>query len=307
VEHLRIVRELGLTSYICVPLVARGRTIGVLWLASEKPERRYGAGDVAVAEELARRAALAVDNARLYSEAQEAVRARDAFLARASHELRTPLTSALGTVRLLGRALGGEIRQRPEELVDMAARSLDSMAALINDLLDVSKLTAGAETVSHEAVDVARFVARGLEIVAPQAREKGVSLQAAVPEGLVVPGDPQRLEQVVVNLVGNAVKFTPPGGEVRVEADAAPDEVVLRVRDTGEGIPPEQLEAIFQPFFRSARRAARAARGTGLGLSICRQILDLHGGRIRAESDGPGSGSTFVVALPAAARDPRAA
>ncbi|HWP35676.1 MAG TPA: ATP-binding protein [Thermodesulfobacteriota bacterium] len=300
VEHARIVQELGLRSYMCVPLVARGRTLGTLWFASAESGRRYGPADLALAEELARRAALAVDNARLYREAQEAVRARDAFLARASHELRTPLTSALGTIRLLRRSRSGQLSESPETLIEIASRNLETMAALVNDLLDASKLAAGAAALIVEPVEVADLVARSLELVAAQARDKGVALETAVPAGLRLKGDPLKLEQVLVNLLANAVTFTPAGGRVRVEAERDDDGVLLRVRDTGEGIARDVLDRIFEPFFQASGGGRRRTRGTGLGLAICRQIVTLHGGRIWAESDGPGAGSTFTVRLPAA-------
>jgi PAS domain S-box-containing protein len=241
------------------------------------------------------------------AEAEAAVRARDAFLARASHELRTPLTSALGTVRLLRRGRPGERPESPDALLAVADRNLTAMAALIEDLLDASKLAAGQETLTRERVDLAEAVGHSLEVVGPQAREKGVALRAAAPAGLALSADRLKLDQVLVNLLANAVKFTPAGGTITVEAEHDGDWVVIRVRDTGEGIAPDQLERIFEPFYQSGGlgdsrvtdRRARRVRGTGLGLAICRQIIGLHGGAIRAESEGPGKGATFVVRLPA--------
>jgi PAS domain S-box-containing protein len=296
--HLTLLRTIGIRSAMIVPLLARGQTLGMLTFISAESGRRYGPADLALAEELARRAALSIDNARLYHEAQAAIQARETFLARASHELRTPLTSALGTVRLLKRAATGTLKEPPEVLIDIASRNLGVMADLINNLLDVSKLVSGQETLALEPVEVAAAAAESFEMVGAQARDKGVALRAAVPAGLTVPADRLKLEQVLVNLLANAVKFTPRGGEVGVSAEADEGHVVIRVRDTGEGIAREHLEAIFEPFFQVGQRTARRPRGTGLGLAICRQIVTLHGGRIRAESDGPGCGATFVVSLP---------
>ncbi len=287
------------SSYMCVPLVARGRTLGALTLVAAESRRRYGPADLARAEDLARRAALAADNARLYQASREAVRARDDFLARASHELRTPLTAALGTIRLLRRALADEVKESLGSFIEVANRNLGAMAALVNNLLDAAKLASGRETLTLEPVDLAAVVRTSLEVVGTQARDKGVALRAAVPTGLRVPADALKLEQVLVNLLANAVKFTPAGGEVAVEAGGEGDGVLMRVRDTGEGIVREHLQAIFEPFFQVGRRAARRPRGTGLGLAICRQIVELHGGAIWAESEGPGRGSTFTVRLPA--------
>ncbi len=311
-EHLRILRQLGPRSALSVPLVARGRTIGAFSFVAAESGRCYGPADLALAEELARRAALAVDNARLYQEAQEAtrvaqeaVRARDVFLARAPHELRTPLTAALGTIGLLRRAAAGGVREPPDTLIEIASRNLGAMAALIDDLLDLSKLVSGRETLALAPVAVATIMRESLDVVGAQARDKGVTVRAAVPAGLTVAADRLKLGQVLVNLLANAVKFTPGGGEVTVEGVAEAESVLIRVRDTGKGIVPEHLEAIFEPFFQAGptqqsgdRRAH--PRGIGLGLAICRQIVTLHSGRIWAESEGPGRGSTFVVRLPAA-------
>jgi signal transduction histidine kinase/putative methionine-R-sulfoxide reductase with GAF domain len=314
-RHLELMRRLGPRSQIITPLVARDRALGVITFVYADSARRYGPADLALADELAGRMALAVDNAWLYREAHEAARAREAFLARASHELRTPLTSALGTVRLLRRARPGWLPESPEALLAVVDRGLTAMAALINDLLDASKLASGQESVAHEPLDVADPVGRSLEVVRPQAHEKGVTLRAAVAPRLALSADRLKLEQVLVNLVANAVKFTPAGGAVTVEAEQEGDSVVLRVRDTGEGIAPDQLERIFEPFYqagglgdaRTTDRRARRVRGTGLGLAICRQIVALHGGTIHAESEGPGRGATFVVRLPAVPAGSRAA
>jgi signal transduction histidine kinase len=286
-------------------------------LASTRPERRYGPADLALAEDLAQRAALAIDNARLFRAAQQAIReaqgaaqARDAFLARASHELRTPLTSALGTIRLLERAMAGRLNESPEELIGIAGRNLSAMLALINDLLDASKLALGHEPLVLQSLDLATVIRASVEIVGVQAREKSLSLGADAPAGLRVRGDRLKLEQVFVNLLSNAVKFTSTGGQVTVEAAVEADAVVVRVRDTGRGIAPEHLERIFEPFFQISDRGPKAAadrrsrpRGTGLGLAISRQIVALHGGRVWAESEGLGKGATFVVRLPAAAAE----
>jgi signal transduction histidine kinase len=322
-EHYAIVRALAPASFVVVPLVARGRVLGVLSFAAAEPGRRYSPADLSLAEELARRAALAVDNARLYQEAQAAareaeaaVRLRDDFLARASHELRTPLTSALGTIRLLTRAMAGTLKESPEVLIDIASRNLGAMVSLIEHLLDVSKLGSGRVTLALEPVALATAVSESLAIVGAPAREKGVRLEANVPAGLRLGADRLRLEQLLVNLLANAIKFTPPGGRVVIEAEAEAGDVLIRVRDTGEGIRAEDLRAIFEPFVQGGEasprgshdRRTRRVKGTGLGLAICRQIVTLHGGRIWAESEGLGKGSTFVVSMPRGAEaDSRAA
>ncbi len=300
--YVEVVGQLGARSNMIAPLVARGRVVGALTFALADSGRQYRLADLEFAGEVARRAALAVDNARLYQEAQDAVRARDAFLARASHELRTPLTSIVGTVRLARRALAGRLGESPGLLLEVADRNLTTMVALINNLLDASKLTAGAEVLEASAVDLGDVARRSAEVVAAQARERRVHLEVKVPDGLRLAGDPLKLEQVLINLLANGVSFTPAGGRVTLEAEPERGAVVIRVRDTGEGIPPEDLDRVFEPFVQVRERHARR-HGTGLGLTICRQIVSLHGGRIWAESEGEGRGSTFVVSLPEAVRD----
>lgn len=306
--HRDLLRALGLASYVCIPLAARGRTFGALWLASNDRHRRYGHGDLALAEELARRGALAAENARLYHEAQAAIQARDAFLARASHELRTPLTSAFATIHLLVKARERGRQEPAESLLGVAYRSLEAMRVLVNDLLDASKLASGREALALERLELGEVVGASLAVVDGLARDKDVTLRATVPAGIHLVADRFRLEQVLLNLAANAVQFTPARGEVIVEAERSSEAVVIRVRDSGEGIPPEQLEAIFEPFVQVRRsRGRQRPVGTGLGLAICRQIVALHGGRIWAESEGPGRGSTFTVSLPAVVERGRAA
>ncbi|HEX7124828.1 MAG TPA: ATP-binding protein, partial [Thermodesulfobacteriota bacterium] len=315
-RQLDLLRRLGLVSCMAVPLVARGRTVGVVTFLSSS--RRYGSEDLQLATELAQRAAVAVDNARLFRAAQEAIRqaqgairSRDAFLARASHELRTPLTSALGNVRLLRKAVAGSLKEPPDALIAVAVRNLEQMAALIEDLLDASKLAAGQEHLALAPVDLGAVLASSADVVAAQAREKGVTLDIAPGASRPVLGDRLKLEQVFTNLLVNAVKFTPVGGRVQVSACVEGGAAVVRVRDTGEGIDADELERIFEPFYQARRVAAderpRRRRGAGLGLAICRQIVMLHGGRIWAESEGLGRGSVFVVRIPGVNAGERAA
>jgi PAS domain S-box-containing protein len=234
------------------------------------------------------------------ADAQAAIAAREAFFARASHELRTPLTSALGTVRLLDRALEGRLEERPAELLAIARRNLDTMLALVNDLLDASRLGSGRDQLSLGRVRVRELIDESADLLAVEARDRQVTLRVSAPETLTVHGDRFKLEQVLVNLLANALKFTAAGGTVVVDADVqAAGRVRIRVTDTGIGIAGDDLQRIFEPFYRGARESGRRQRGTGLGLAICRQITALHGGTIHAESAGPGRGARFVVELPA--------
>jgi PAS domain S-box-containing protein len=229
--------------------------------------------------------------------ASAALEARDAFFARASHELRTPLTSAIGSVRLARRALDRALPESPETLLAVAVRSLDAIAAITNDLLDIARLSSGAGALALEPVPAARLVEEAVDTVRADARERAVGLRVEVPPDLVVRVDPLRFGQALVNLLGNALRFTPAGGEVRVTAAAAAGEATIRVEDTGEGIATEDLERVFEPFVQVGRQPT-GTRATGLGLSIVRHVVTLHGGRVRAESGGPGRGSAFVVTLP---------
>jgi PAS domain S-box-containing protein len=303
----RIVRPDGATRWVGargrVLRDGAGRPIGMSGVCMDVTDRRRAEED---------REGLPAREREARAEAEAAVRAREAFLARASHELRTPLTSAIASAHLLRRALAGETKEPPQGLLDIATRNLDTMLALINNLLDASKLAAGGVPLERQAVDLADPGRRSVQLVEPQAREKGVAVGLAVPRGLVVAGDPLKLEQVLVNLLANAVRWTPAGGRVTLEAfteAAAADEsvAVIRVRDTGQGIAAEHLERIFEPFYQVSGPRGQRARGTGLGLAICRQIVELHRGTIRAESDGPGTGSTFTIRLPIGVTEGRAA
>ncbi len=225
---------------------------------------------------------------------------RDLFIARASHELRTPLTVVKGHLAFLAKR---HAEHDPEAagLVSVAQRHVDQMAQLIGRLLDTSRLAAGHLELECEPLELDRVVAEAAAQAEPVARNKGVALVSAVEGRLPLVGDRLKLGRVILNLLDNAIKHTPAGGSVRIEGAAVGAAVELRVRDTGAGIPREHLERIFEPFFQvgsaTGRRKA-AGPGAGLGLTIARRLVELHGGRIWAESDGPGRGSTFVVRLP---------
>ncbi|HEX5505515.1 MAG TPA: histidine kinase N-terminal 7TM domain-containing protein [Thermomicrobiales bacterium] len=300
-----------LRSVLVVPLVARGRTLGALSFAITESERRYGETDLALARDLAQRAALAVDNARLYEEAQEAIRARDRFLSIASHELRTPVAKIMGYTELLLRrreaeALGARepdgsehTRQRLLTILDLARH----LGRLTRDLLDVSRLSKGQLLLRPAPLDLADVVAA----VGARYREQ---LDAAHPLTVASDGpcplvaDPDRVEQVLTNLLENAVKYSPGGGPI--EVGVAPDGggATVTVRDAGVGLPPGAAATIFEPFGRASNVAHGTIPGLGMGLYICRDIVAQHGGRIWAASPGPGEGTTVGFWLPAAPRTP---
>lgn len=234
---------------------------------------------------------------------------KDQFIARASHELRTPVTAIHGTFAFLRRALaGGRAPDAPEKLLAIAARNVEQLIRLIDDLLDASRLQSGRTTLNLERLGLREALAQVVEQLAPAAREKQIALSVRAEAGGTLEADPLKLEQVLTNLVGNAIKFTPEAGTVTVEGRPAGDQVRIEVRDSGPGLAPEHLEKVFDPFFQvyTGARPGRA-RGTGLGLTIARSLVELHGGRVWAESGGLGTGSTFVVTLPRACPRPQAA
>ena len=303
-EHREIVLALAPRSYMVVALRARDRTLGTMTFVATESGRRYGPLDLALAEELARRAAMAIDNARLYeaerrarTEAEAATRARDAFLATVSHELRTPLSPILSWARMLQKGtLDADKARHALETIERSARS---EAQLIEDLLDVSRIIAGKLRLDVRPVDLVSVIRAGIAVVQPAADAKNIRVQAVLdPEAGTVAGDPERLQQVAWNLLSNAVKFTPQGGRVQVVLKRLHAHVEVAVSDTGQGIRPQFLPRIFQRFAQADSSTTRAHGGLGLGLAIVRHLVELHGGSVHAESAGAGKGAVFTVKLP---------
>jgi PAS domain S-box-containing protein len=296
-EHLRIMREIGFTSAMVVPLSVRGKTFGALTFVTAESRRRYEAADLAFAEDLGRRAAVAIENARLYRDAQESNRLKDEFLATVSHELRTPLTAVLGWAHMLRAGkLDGERETLALEAIERNARS---QAQLIDDLLDVSRIITGKLRLDVRQVDPGSFIESAIEAVRPAAEAKEIRIQKVMDTGVVsVAGDPARLQQVVWNLLSNAIKFTPKGGRVQVRLERVNSHVEITVSDTGVGIKPEFLEHAFERFRQADQTTTRDHGGLGLGLAIVRHLVELHGGTAVAESPGEGQGATFIVKLP---------
>jgi PAS domain S-box-containing protein len=290
-RHRESFRRNGLRSFLIVPLTARGRTLGAITLAMSDSDRRYGPADLAVAQDMARRAALAIDNARLYREAQEAVRARDSVLGVVSHDLRNPLTSIFLNADSILQA-----PDLPPWVLDglgMIVRSAESMEHLIRDLLDVARIEAGQLRVSPRPHDPARLVLDAAELFTPLAEERGVHLVAIPPEGAPsVRADRDRTLQVFSNLVGNALKLTPRDGMITLGAAGDGGGVRFWVRDTGPGIPESDFPHLFDRFWQGKGRRD----GAGLGLPIARGIVEAHGGRVWVESE-LGMGTTFHFTL----------
>ena len=295
-DHRARLRVLDLRSYIIAPLAARGRVLGAITLAAAvESGRRYRAPDVAMAEEVARRAALAIDNARLYTLAQQAIRARDGVLEVVSHDLRNPLASILLNASMLLEMEAGEPRPAAEEHLRQIVCAVEQTNRLITDLLDISRLEAsGALALERLPVDGRTLVNAAARLLQPLATARGVRLIAeAGGPPLPVYADADRVVQVLSNLIGNAVKFTDPGGEVRVSAERGAHEQCFAVSDTGIGIPAEHQAHVFDRF----RQVGRDRRGVGLGLPIARGLVEAHGGKIWVESQ-TGAGTTVYFTLP---------
>jgi signal transduction histidine kinase len=294
-EVRALVRRLGNYSGMAVPLVVHGRAIGVMTFSSSSPQRRFEMTDLALAEELARRAAVAIDNARLYREAQQAVQLRDDFLSIASHELNTPVTSLQMLVDGLDpNALAG----RPEALarmVQLVGRQVGRVGRLVRELLDVQRIQVGALALELEPVDLVALVE---ELVARQAQEiaqAGCELSLHAPSRLEGRWDRMRLEQVVTNLLSNALKFGRGQSIALTLAELPGDWACLIIQDHGIGIPPERLPHIFGRFERAV--SAHSYGGLGLGLYIVHEIVAALHGTVTAQST-PGRGATFTVELP---------
>ena len=291
-RHLRLLRELGLASFIAAPLSAGG----VIALGAGDPARRYGPAHLACLVDLAARAGATVAHARLYREAIDAGRRKDELLARVAHELRTPLNAMLGWASMLRtRRLDEGARARALEIIERNARA---EARLIEGLLDVSRMMTGTLRLEVIEVELCPAVAAAVESVRPAADAKEITLSATLDDTSgSVAGDPCRLRQVLHELCANAIRATPRGGRVAVRLARVGHEAEIAVSDTGRGIRADLLPHLFDGF--PCAEAGAPGRGSlGVGLSIARHLVEAHGGAIVAESAGEGRGATFTLRLP---------
>jgi PAS domain S-box-containing protein len=295
-QKYEALKELGLRSAVVVPIQGRHSIMGVIGFASGKPDR-YTSVELIFAQDMARRISLALENARLYREAQEANRAKDEFLATLSHELRTPLNAILGWIQILRNKQVDEVTTaRAFEAIE---RNAKAQAELIEDMLDVSRIITGRLRLEMQPVRLSLAVEAALDSVRPTAEAKGIRLECELaPDAGTISGDAHRIQQIVWNLLANAVKFTPSGGSVRLKMEYNPGEAKLTVMDTGKGISPHFLPYVFDRFRQAETMSSRTASGLGLGLSIARHLVELHGGIIEAGSEGEGLGATFTVTFP---------
>jgi signal transduction histidine kinase/DNA-binding response OmpR family regulator len=295
-ERLALLARLGVTSELVMPLLARGRSLGLVSFARVRASRPFTERDRVVAEDLASRAAVALDNASLYEAAQSASRLKDEFLATVSHELRTPLTSILGWARLL---VSGLAPTKLEHAYRVIERNANAQVQLIEDLLDTSRITTGQMRLDLQGIDLCHVIDMAVDSIRPALQLKNIALRLPPPGATCrIRADAARLQQVIWNLLSNAVKFTPAGGHVDVDVSRRDDRCVLTVTDDGQGIPPDCLELVFERFKQVEGGITRSQGGLGLGLAISRQLIEQHGGTIRVSSGGGGRGSCFTIELP---------
>ncbi len=299
----RVVRNTGSRTVLGVPMLREGRVIGAMVL-SRYQVRPFSDREIELVQTFADQAAIAIENVRLFNEIDEkgrqieaASRNKSEFLANMSHELRTPLNAIIGFSELLIERMFGELTARQEEYVRDILSSGKHQLAVINDVLDLSKVEAGRLDLERSTFSVSQTVSDAVAFVRARATQRHITLaeQFAAELG-EVDADQRKVKQILVNLLSNAVKFTPDGGRVGVTATRRDGEVTIAVSDTGAGIAADELGLIFREFGQTA--SARGHEGTGLGLALAKRLVELHGGRIWVESD-PGQGSTFIFTLPA--------
>ncbi len=296
-EHLRLMRALGLKSYICVPMQSKGKTQGVLTFVTAESRRSYNGDDLLAAEDLGRRAAMAIENASLYRTLQEADRRKDEFLATLAHELRNPLAPIRTGLHVLKMAKGdASVAENARTMMD---RQLNHMVRLVDDLLDVSRITRGKLELRKERVELATIVQNAVEASRPLIDQQGHRLSITLPPTpIYLEADATRLAQVLQNLLNNAAKYSDKGGHIWLSAEQQTEELVIRVKDSGIGIPASHLPRIFEMFSQVDSALEKAQGGLGIGLSLVKGLVEMHGGTIAARSDGPGQGSEFIVRLP---------
>jgi len=292
----------GIASIVTLPLVSEGNVFGVIG-AGSLSVRRYSKTETDAMAILATQAGAAVINARLLDQLREANKAKDEFFSTLSHELRTPLTPILGWTHLLKPFAGHD--PVLAQGIDTIERNAKQLSELIKDLLDLTRIISNKIELDRDPTDLAALVKTAVAQMLPQAESRGISVEISLPDEPIISAvDPMRVQQIISNLLGNAVKFTPEGGRASVVlkrdggGPGVPAGVVIEVIDTGMGIRPEFLPFIFERFTQAHEGIDRRFGGLGLGLAITRAIVELHGGRVMAHSDGPGLGSRFTVKLP---------
>ncbi len=295
----------GIRSLLAVPLRARGRLLGVVALLWREENRGAEEPIVRTAEVIANQVASALDTATLVDELSRANRLKDEFLATLSHELRHPLSVIVSYTELLSRDPDAGRLPIVLKAAEVIRRNALTQERLVSDLLDLSRLQTGKLAIHRQPVEFAPLLADAAEAVRVETDLKRIELRFDSPaERLVVEADPVRVQQIAWNLLQNAVKFTPEGGRVTVRLERAAGEARLVVEDTGQGLEAGVLPGLFEMFRQADGRTSRRHGGLGIGLALVRQLVELQGGRVLAESEGPGRGSRFTVWLPLAPHSP---
>ncbi|HSO00529.1 MAG TPA: ATP-binding protein, partial [Candidatus Nanopelagicales bacterium] len=279
-----------------VPLTAGGRTLGLLALSFDAPQP-FADDDRELILAMAGECAQALERARLHHEARDADRRKDEFLAMLSHELRNPLAPMLMGLELLRRRAAGTPLDRTAAVVQRQALTI---TRLVDDLLDVSRVTRGNIALQPERLDLAAVITSSVETARPLLQERRHDITVELSPGLQVEGDRVRLEQVLTNLLNNAGKYTDPGGRIAIRSTRADDEALITVIDNGLGVAPDVLPHIFDPFMQARRSLDRSQGGLGIGLTLVKRLVEMHGGRVEARSEGPGLGTELRVHLPLA-------
>ena len=308
-DNLRILHQLGIRSILSVPLVARGRLLGAITFVSAHRGISHSPDDVRLAEDLAARAALALDNAQVHDlalvlkrSAETANRAKTAFLAAMSHELRTPLNAIGGYIDLLDMGLRGPVTEEQHAAFARVKANQEHLALLITEILNFARVGSGRMVYSVSDVNACDALTHALELVEPLIAQRGLVFDGISGDrSLVGRADREKVTQILVNLLSNAIKFTPAGGHISAHCAASDDTVTLRVSDTGIGIAPEKLQAIFEPFVQLKEGLADRASGIGLGLAISRDLARAMKGDLTVESI-EGDGTHFTLVLPPASR-----
>jgi signal transduction histidine kinase/ActR/RegA family two-component response regulator len=294
-EPLAMIRALEPRSILCVPLRIRERTVGAISFVASESGRRYTSTDVALAEDLAQRVATAVDNSELLESVRAADRQKDEFVAMLAHELRNPLAAI--NYANSAMQMGGPDSQA--ELVEMVNRQVRNLARLIDDLLDMSRISRDKVQLRKEQVDAGTIVRRAAAAARPLFEEKRHELVLEIePQAMPLLADATRVEQMIANLLTNAAKYTPQGGRISVSASPRDREAVVKVKDTGIGIPAEILPRVFDLFAQADRSLDRSEGGLGIGLTVARKLAEMHGGTVTAASEGIGKGAEFTLRLP---------
>ena len=304
-DNLHILRQLGIGSLLTVPLVARQRLLGAITFVSGQRASSYSPADVQLAEDLAARGALALDNAQVYDlalvlqrTAEAANRAKTTFLGAMSHELRTPLNAIGGYIELIDMGLRGPVTERQHADLKRVLTNQRHLALLITEILTFSRV--GTGRVSYNIVDLkaCETVQHSVELVEPLFAQNGLIFDGISGDrSMVARGDPERVTQILVNLLSNAIKFTPAGGHISAECAATAETVTLRISDTGRGIAASKQETIFEPFIQLDEGLAQRAGGVGLGLAISRDLARAMKGDLTVESE-EGHGARFTLTLP---------